>query len=273
MIVSIKSFVRFNPQKRQNKTKAFIIVFAFAILGCQKQGPDLKPPRLEKDWLNSVYTSRAQLRALQAEASVEIYPKRKKRKRRFRFHLSILAAEPENLFVEAHGIGFSPSIGLSNSKETFVYIPSKKEVFHGDKKKGLSALLGIELSSKEFVSLLLGKLPSYGKKVTQFQTKRGRTFLTVGREKNQVELIFQSKTGWLIEFKNRKHRIRFGKPIKTDIGLYPSQIKIRTFKGSISIRFKEVVVDPILKKGVFTLTLPEGLAHRFYDDAQLLKGF
>jgi hypothetical protein len=223
------------------------------------------------DWLRSLNEARPTLKTVRAEARVEV----RKKERHFRFHVSILAEYPSRFFAETSGFGLVAAVVSADEEGVLAFLPSRAEAYRGESAEILGALLGIELPTRDWVSLLLGNLPPHSDKLIRFEDVGGKAVLTLGNQIPRVIMKFDRKTSWLESFEEKfpnTRMITFGEPVETTAGPFPSEIKIETEKASVDLRFHKVTANPTLPPELFRIELPAKLQPQLLRGAELLKG-
>jgi hypothetical protein len=206
--------------------------------------------------LRSAREARAVLRTMRAEARVEYRSKG----RRIRFQAWILAEHPDRFFMEAGGFGISASLVSAVSGDMQVFIPAKSRYFRGPTADGLKALFGLNLSDTDWVELLLEGMPELGRVVKTVNAGKYRK-ITAESGARLLELTVDPANGWLnsIEYRNGPPlTVKFGKPMETSSGSYPSTVRFSTPEGSLTLEFQKVEPNPELKPELFQLSVPTG---------------
>ncbi|MFH1017522.1 MAG: DUF4292 domain-containing protein [Pseudomonadota bacterium] len=227
-------------------------------------------PPAAQDLLNSTRQARAILGSLRAETRAEY----RSHGRRIRFQGWILAEHPDRFFLEAGGFGISASLVSVASGEMQIYVPAKSRYLKGSVNEGLKALFGLNLSDREWTGLLLEGAPEI-ERVGRI-TKTGRFYRIAGESQTRlVELTVDPSNGWVSEIRYLSGpplEVKFGKPMDTQAGAYPSSVRFATSEGSLLLEFQKVESNPSLKPESFRLNVPAALAPAPLDSARDLIG-
>ena len=235
------------------------------VLGCAHV-PSPPMPALASEVLPSVRLGRADLKTLKAEARAELT----RGKRVVRFHVSVLAAEPDRLFVETSGFGLPASLVSVRGAHVEVYVPSRGEFYRGEDENSLTNLLGIPLRPRLWVELLLGRFPDLSGPAGSVLRRGDQWVVETGQGLSPKRLKIDAGKSWLVSAIDptpEVSEIRFGKPMATASGRYPSEITVTApGVGHLRLRFSSVVSNPAISEEDFSLTPPQGLLPRSIAD-------
>ncbi len=251
-----------------------LLVSVFGILlslvGCASQPKVSQVPPEVEELLHSVHLGRAQLTSLKAEGRVEF----RRPGRAVRFHAWFLAEFPSKFFVEAGGFGFPVSQANAIENHIRLYIPAKALHYEGEGETGMASLLGIRISTQEWVSLLLGYIPEPKGNITKMHVRRGVKTITMKDGKN-VQVWKINRSGWLESIREKGDRnlvIRYGRPMSTPVGSYPSRLSLSTSEGALSVKFRKVFPNEPIPSSHFSIDVPPGIASRAIERAEILIG-
>jgi hypothetical protein len=250
--------------------RELLLAGLLAVTACSGRKAPRLPRQDADDWLRSVREARAHIQTLKAEARVEV----RRKERRFRFETSILAAFPGHLYAEANGIGLVGAIVSADEEAVLAYLPTRNKAYRGVGSEILGRLLGVQQSTREWVSLLLGEPPPFHGRVISFVDVGKESVLELGDKIPQVTLHFDRATSWLRSYEETspiRRKIVYGNPIETTSGSYPSEIRIETENASVDFRFSKVSANVRILPELFRIELPAKIVPQPIDGGEILR--
>jgi hypothetical protein len=241
-----------------------------ALVACHGKPDLVQAPPLVGEVLHSVRLARAELKTIRAETRTEF----RGPGRNVRFQGWMLARYPDRFFLEAGGFGFPVSQASVAGDEVKIYVPARSLYYRGDGPGAMAGLLGIEMSSAEWISLVLGYAPELKGRVVSARLK-GDTRTIQVKDGEDLWTWKLDGSGWLEEVDRKGPRpmtIRYGRPMDTNFGSFPSRLSIWTARGSLSVGFQKVEANPEIPDALLGVDVPPGIPARPIEAPDILVG-
>ncbi|MFH1262138.1 MAG: hypothetical protein V1495_01665 [Pseudomonadota bacterium] len=252
------------------RVRELLLAGLLGLTACSAKRAPRSPRQDADDWLRSVREARATIQTLKAEARVEV----RRKERRFRFETSMLVAFPGHLYAEVNGIGLVGAVVSADEESVLAYLPTRNKAYRSNGSEILGRLFGIEQSTREWVSLLLGEPPPFRGRVISFVDVGKESVLELGDKIPRVTLRFDRATSWLRSYEETspiRRKIIYGKPIETTAGSYPSEIRIETEQASVEFRFSKVSANVRILPELFRIDLPVKVVPAPIDGGEILR--
>jgi hypothetical protein len=244
---------------------AFIVLFVVG--GCfPLKPPKVPPPIVVSPPIAAIRSANDTVRSFRGVASTKLFYQGKS----LRAKQAVAVAQPGSMRFETFGFLNQPLWILVTDGVTLqVASLSENRLYQGAVSEGLNQILGFRLTSQEFVSLFVGKLPDRMDGSVSYDPERGLHRLVFPPSSRwHAEMFWIHPRTWRVveicktdAMTGREIRVSFNRFQRKGSVVFPREITLTLDRPDDRVQFvfRNTEINPALPPELFRLTVPPGI--------------